>query len=201
MKLFYAPGACSLSPHIVALEAGLDIELYKVDLKTHETENGADYTRFNPKGYVPTLQLEGGEILTEGPAIVLFMAEQKPDAGLAPEIGSLDRYRTYEWLNFISAELHKAFAPLFMDASDAEKEAAKERIGKRFDYIESQLDSDYLLGDRFSVADAYLFTIANWLEYHQIDTSSWPKLQAFQKRVAARPAVQRALREEGVVED
>lgn len=198
MKLFYAPGACSLSPHIVALEAGLDIELCKVDLKEHKTEGGADFYDFNPKGCVPTLQLEGGELLTEGPAIVLFMAEQKPDAGLAPEIGSLDRYRTYEWLNFISTELHKAFAPLFGDISEAEKEAAKKRIRKRFDYVESRLDSDYLLGDRFSVADAYLFTIASWLKNFDIDASDWPRLQAFQKRMAERPAVQQALREEGL---
>lgn len=200
MRLYYAPGACSLSPHIVAREAGLDLELVKVDLKSHKTETGADFYEINPKGYVPALQLEGGEVLTENPAVVLFMAEQKPGAALAPEIGGLDRYRCYEWLNFISTEVHKAFAPLFMNASEAEQEAAKKQIRKRFDYIESRLENDYLLGDDFSVADAYLFTIANWLDLHKIDSSAWPRLRAFQKRVAARPAVQQALREEGLIE-
>ncbi|MGL6160416.1 glutathione transferase GstA [Microbulbifer sp.] len=201
MNLYYAPGACSLSPHIVAREAGLDIDLCKVDLKSHQLESGADFTEINPKGYVPTLQLEGGEVLTEGPTIVQFMAEQKLDAGLLPESGSLDRYRVQEWLNFISSELHKAFAPLFSGASDEEKQKAKEQIRKRFDYVESQLDGKYLVGDRFTVADAYLFTIANWLDQHNIDTSLWPKLQAYQKRVAERPAVRETLREEGLLEE
>lgn len=200
MNLYYAPGACSLSPHIVAREAGLDIDLYKVDLKSHRTESGADFTEINPKGYVPTLQLGGGEVLTEGPAIVQFMAEQKPDANLLPESGSLDRYRVQEWLNFISTELHKAFAPLFSDASDEEKQKAKKQISKRFDYVESQLNGKYLVGDQFTVADAYLFTMITWLDHHKIDTSPWPKLQAYQKRVAERPAVQEALREEGLLE-
>lgn len=167
MRLYYAPGACSLSPHIVARAAGLDPELIKVDLKSHRTETGTDFYEINPKGYVPALQLEGGEVLTENPAVVLFIAEQKPDAGLVPEIGSLDRYRCYEWLSFISAEVHKAFGPLFMGAGEAEQELAKKQIRHRFDYIESRLDKDYLLGDNFSVADAYLFTISNWLGPHK----------------------------------
>lgn len=199
MKLYYAPGACSLSPHIVACEAGLDIKLVKVDLKTHKTESGGNFYDINPKGYVPALQLEGGEIITENPAVVLFMAEQKPDAGLAPDIGSLDRYRAYEWLNYISAEVHKSFGPLFGQASEAEQEAAKAQIRKRFDYVESQLKKDYLLGDDFTVPDAYLFTVSNWLDLHKIDTSAWPKLEAYRKRIAERPAVQQAMKDEGLV--
>ncbi|WP_323846170.1 glutathione transferase GstA [Microbulbifer magnicolonia] len=201
MKLFYAPGACSLSPHIVACEAGIDLELCKVDLGEHKTETGGDYTEINPKGYVPALQLEGGEVLTEGPAIVQFIAEQKPDAKLAPEYGSLDHYRLLEWLNFIAAEVHKAFVPLFWNGSDEDKSRAKKIIARKFDFIESKLDRDYLMGDDFTVADAYLFTIAGWLDKQNIDTSAWPRLQAFQKRMAERPAVQKALREEGLLKE
>lgn len=196
MKLFYAPGACSLSPHIVACEAGIDLELCKVDLGEHKTESGADYTEINPKGYVPALQLEGGEVLTEGPAIVQFIAEQKPEKDLAPEYGSLDHYRLLEWLNFIASEVHKAFVPLFWGAPDEEKERAKKMVGKRFDFVEDNLDSDYLLGDDFSVADAYLYTVYCWLEKQNIPTDRWPKLEAFRKRMEQRPAVQKALREE-----
>lgn len=198
MKLYYAPGACSLSPHIVACEAGIQLELVKVDLGEHKTESGADFTEVNPKGYVPALQLEGGEILTEGPAIVQFLAEQKPERDLAPEYGTLDHYRLLEWLNYISTEVHKAFAPLFSQAADEEKERAKNTVGKRFDFVEERLDGDYLLGDHFSVADAYLYTVFCWLGVHKIPTDRWPKLEAFRKRVEERPAVQKALGEEGL---
>ncbi|SEA17354.1 glutathione transferase GstA [Microbulbifer marinus] len=201
MKLFYAPGACSLSPHIVACEAGIDLEMCKVDLQEHKTESGADYREINPKGCVPALQLEGGEILTEGPAIVQFIAEQKPDANLAPEYGSLAHYRLLEWLNYIAAEVHKAFVPLFWDGSDEEKAQAKKTIASRFDFIEERLQHDYLMGDDFTVADAYLFTIASWLDKQNIDTSGWPRLQAFQQRMQERPAVQKAMREEGLLQE
>lgn len=198
MKLFYSPGACSLSPHIVACEAGIPVDLVQVDLKNHKLESGGDFAEINPKGYVPVLQLDGGERLTEGPAIVQFLAEQKPDAGLLPEAGSLDRYRVQEWLNYISTELHKTFVPLFWNGSAEEKAAAQEKLSDRFGYVDSQLDGDYLLGDRFTVADAYLFTVTNWMDRLGIDYSHLPRLQAFQKRVRERPGVQEALRSEGL---
>ncbi|WP_250461646.1 glutathione transferase GstA [Microbulbifer litoralis] len=198
MKLYYSPGACSLSPHIVACEAGIDLELVKVDLGEHRTESGADFTEINPKGYVPVLQLEGGELLTEGPAVVQFLAEQKPERELAPEYGTLAHYRLLEWLNYISTEVHKAFVPLFWNGADEEKARARKIVGRRFDFIEAQFGHDYLLGDGFSVADAYLYTVFSWLEKQNIPTDRWPKLEAFRKRMEARPGVQRALREEGL---
>ncbi|WP_078083709.1 glutathione transferase GstA [Microbulbifer mangrovi] len=198
MKLFYAPGACSLSPHIVACEAGIDLELCKVNLQTKETETGGDYMQVNPKGYVPALQLEGGEVLTEGPAIVQFLAEQKPEKNLAPEYGSLDHYRVLEWLNYISTEVHKSFVPLFWDGSDDEKAAAKQRLDKAFQFVEDRLDGDYLLGDRFCIADAYLFTVYNWCDKVGVDTDNWPHLKAFAERMAQRPGVQQALKAEGL---
>ncbi|MFA0810375.1 glutathione transferase GstA [Microbulbifer epialgicus] len=196
MKLFYTPGACSLSPHIVALEAGIDLDLCKVDLKTHTMENGDDFRKINPKGYIPALQLEGGEILTEGATIVQFLAEQKPNAHLAPPVGSLAHYRLLEWLNFLSAEVHKLFKPLFWDGPEDEQKEARESLVRRFDYIEKRLVKDYLMGDEFSVADAYLYVLSRWLEDQQFDMSRWPKLQAFQERMAQRPSVKQALQEE-----
>ena len=199
MKLFYAPGACSLSPHIVACEAGIDLELCKVDLKAKETETGADYTEVNPKGYVPALQLEGGELLTEGPAIVQFLAEQKPEKKLAPEYGSLDHYRVLEWLNYISTEVHKSFVPLFWNGSDEEKDKASKQVSRSFQYVEDHLDGDYLMGDDFCIADAYLFTVYNWCSKVGVDTGGWPKLKAFAERMAARDGVQKAMKAEGLI--
>ncbi|WP_299598291.1 glutathione transferase GstA [uncultured Microbulbifer sp.] len=199
MKLFYAPGACSLSPHIVACEAGIDLALCKVNLKTKETESGGDYTEVNPKGYVPALQLEGGELLTEGPAIVQFLAEQKPEKKLAPEYGSLDHYRVLEWLNFISTEIHKTFGPLFWGGSDDEKAAAKEKLAKRFQYVEDHMGGDYLMGSDFCIADAYLFTVYNWCSKVDVDTGSWPKLKAFAERMSEREGVQKAMKAEGLI--
>ncbi|WP_288131987.1 glutathione transferase GstA [Microbulbifer sp.] len=199
MKLFYTPGACSLSPHIVACEAGIDIALCKVDLKTKQTESGGDYTEVNPKGSVPALQLEGGEILTEGPAIIQFLAEQKPEKSLAPEYGTLPHYRLLEWLNYITAEVHKSFVPLFWDGAEEEKERAKKILNQRFQFIEDHLSGDYLLGDDFSVADAYLFTVYNWCDRVGVDTGGWPKLKAFAERMAARPAVKKAMKDEGLI--
>ena len=198
MKLFFAPGACSLSAHIVACEADIDVELCKVNLKTKETENGADYREINPKGYVPALQLEGGEVLTECPAILQFLAEQKPGKNLAPEYGSLPHYRMLEWLNFITAELHKAFVPLFWNGSDEEKAQAKQLLQERFQYVEDNLDGDYLLGADFCVADAYLFTVYSWCAKVGVETGSWPRLQAYAERMSQRPGVQRAMQEEGL---
>ncbi|HEY8569119.1 glutathione transferase GstA [Microbulbifer sp.] len=199
MKLFYAPGACSLSPHIVACEAGIDLELCKVDLQAKQTESGGDYTQINPKGCVPALQLEGGEMLTEGPAIVQFLAEQKPDAKLAPEYGTLDHYRVLEWLNYIASEVHKTFVPLFWGAPDEEKQRAKTLLGKRFQFVEERLAGDYLMGSEFSIADAYLFTVYSWCDKVGVDTGDWPKRKAFAERMAARPGVQKALKEEGLL--
>lgn len=198
MKLYYAPGACSLSPHIVACEAGIDVELCKVDLKNKALESGGDFTEINPKGFVPVLQLEGGETLTEGPAIIQFLAEQKPEKGLAPECGTLPHYRLLEWLNYLTAEVHKSFVPLFWDGSDGEKARARKILNQRFQLIEDRLSGDYLLGDDFSIADAYLFTVYNWCGKVGVDTSGWPNLKAFAERMAARPGVQKAMQDEGL---
>ena len=199
MKLFYAPGACSLSPHIVACEAGIDLELCKVNLKTKETESGGDYREVNPKGYVPALQLEGGEVLTEGPAIVQFLAEQKPEKKLAPEQGSLDHYRVLEWLNYLSTEVHKSFVPLFWGGSDEEKAEAKERLVKRFQFLEDSMGGDYLMGDDFCIVDAYLFTLYSWCSKVDVPTSGWPKLKAFAERMGQREGVQKAMKAEGLL--
>ncbi len=200
MKLYYSKGACSLSPHIVALEAGLAVELVSVDLRTGTTFDGTDFKKVNPKGYVPTLVLDNGETLTEGPAIVQYLADQVPNKALIPGHGSLARYRAIEWLNFISTELHKSFGPLFTpQAPEASKVAAKENLGKRLDYVNQELNGkEYLLGSQFSVADAYLFTVLSWTPHFQIDLSSRANVAAFMERVRIRPAVQAALRAEGL---
>ncbi|GAA5184382.1 glutathione transferase GstA [Niveibacterium umoris] len=201
MKLYFSPGACSLSPHIVLREAGLPVELVKVDLKAKKLADGSDFLAINPKGYVPTVEIEGGEILTEGPAIVQYIADQKPESGLAPANGTLARYRLQEWLTFINSELHKSYGALFNPAfPDAAKAVAKELLAKRFDYLSTRLAAqDYLMGNQFSVADAYLFTVINWSQWVGIDLAQWPVLAAFHARVAARPAVQEALRAEGLL--
>ena len=201
MKLYYAPGACSLSPHIVAREAGIAIELDKVDLKAKKTASGEDFSKLNPKGYVPAIKLDDGSILTEGPAIVQYLADQKPEAGLAPKAGTLERYRLQEWLNFITAELHKQFSPLFKPNTPEDyKPIAKQNIATRFDWLDKQLaGKDYLTGKQFTVADAYLFVMLNWTKPTQIDLAKWPNLAAFQKRVAARPKVKEAMQAEGLL--
>ena len=200
MKLYYSPGACSLSPHIVAREAGLNIELIKTDLKTNHTADGGDFTAVNGKGYVPTLQLDDGQILTEGPVIVQYLADQKPDSGLAPKAGTMERYRLQEWLNFITSEIHKSFSPLFNPtASPDSKEAAKANLTKRFEYVAKNLEGkSYLMGEKFSVADAYLFTVANWGQWVGFDIGQWPNVKAHHARVAARPKVQETLKAEGL---
>lgn len=201
MKLYYAPGACSLSPHIVLREAGVPFELDRVDFKTRKTESGADFSSINPKGYVPALQLDNGELLTEGAAIVQYIADQHPAAGLAPQPGTLERARLQEHLNFIATEVHKSFSPLFSpDLDDAGREAAKKKIATRLDYVE-KLFSDgrqYLLGDTFSVADAYLFVVLGWSKHTGIALEKWPNLAQFVGRVAGRNAVQAALKAEGL---
>ena len=195
MKLYFSPGACSLSPHIVLHELGLPFEAVQVDLKTKRLKDGADFWKINPKGYVPTLQLDDGAILTEGPAIVQYLADLKPASGLAPANGSFARYRLQEWLNFISTELHKQFSPLFNPAStDAVKQAQQARLAERFREIVAAMgDAPYLLGDQFTVADAYLYTVLTWAGIVGVDLSPFPALQAYMQRVEARPAVKATL--------
>lgn len=201
MKLFYSPGACSLSPHIVLRETGLEAELVKVDLRAHTTADGTDFYTVNPKGYVPVLELDSGERLTEGPAIVQYLADQKPATGLAPAAGTLPRYRLQEWLNYLSTEIHKSFSPLFNPKTLPEvREAALASFKPRLEYLARSLDGrDYLMGAGFSVADAYLFTLLNWAGFVKLDLGPYPQLKAYQARVAARPAVQAALRAEGLI--
>jgi glutathione S-transferase len=201
MKLYYSPGACSLSPHIALLEAGLEATLVKVDTKTHTTADGADFYTVNPKGYVPLLELDDGQRLSEGPVIVQYIADRNPASKLAPAAGTMERYRLQEWLNFISTELHKQFGPLFQATTPAEyKETLKEKIGKRFDWVSTQLDGkDYLMGSTFTVADCYLFTMLHWTKFVGLDLERWPVLKAYQATVAARPKVREALLAEGLI--
>jgi glutathione S-transferase len=201
MKLYYAPGACSLSPHIVARELGINVELKKVNTKDKTIEGGGDYWKVNPRGYVPALELDNGQVLTEGPAIVQYLADQKPDAGLAPKNGSIERYRLQEWLNFLTSEVHKQFSPLFKPNTPEDyKPIAKENLATRFDWLDKQLEGkEYLTGKQFTVADAYLFVLTNWTKPTQIDLSRWPNIAAFQKRVAARPKVKEAMQAEGLI--
>ena len=202
MKLYYSPGACSLSPHIALHEAGLEHELVKVDLKAKKLENGDDYTQINPKGSVPAMALDDGGVLTEGPAIVQMIADKAPDKKLAPANGTPERYRLQEWLNFISTDLHKSFGPLFQPAlSDETKQFFKDRIGKYFGYADKQLaGKDYLMGSQFTVADGYLFVMLTWAERMGIDISSFANLSAYKGRVAGRPSVQAALKMEAAAQ-
>ena len=200
MKLFYKPGACSLSPHIVLEESGLPYESESVDLKTKVTASGADFYAINPKGYVPALLLDSGELLTEGPAIVQYLADQVPAKRLAPANGTLERYRLQSWLTFIGTELHKSFSPFFNPAAgDDWKTIARANLERRLAYTDAQLaGKSYLLGEDFTVADAYLFTVLSWAKFIKLDLAQWPNLAAYQARVAARPKVQAALKAEGL---
>jgi glutathione S-transferase len=201
MKLYYSPGACSLASHIVAHEIGLGLELEKVDTKTRKTEQGADFLAINAKGYVPALQLDDGALLTEGTAILQYLADQKPGSTIAPANGTLARYRLQEMLGYINSELHKSYSPLFNPACTADVRADREAyLRKRYALLEEILGRQpYLLGKDFSAADAYLFTVTNWARLLKIDLSEFPNLLAFQKRVAERPAVQSAMRAEGLI--
>jgi glutathione S-transferase len=201
MKLYYSPGACSLSPHIVAREAGLPITLVRVDTKGKKTIGGDDYMTINGKGYVPLLELDDGTRLTEGPAIVQYLADRAPQKKLAPVNGTIERYQLQEWLNFITSEIHKQFSPLF-DATMPEeaKQKFRDKLAMRFDWVTRQLgDKDFLTGADFTVADAYLFTVLNWTKWTGIDLGRWPGLQRYVERVAARPEVHAALKEEGLL--
>ena len=201
MKLFYSTGACSLSPHIVAEEAGIELQLQKVDVKTKTISTTGDFFAVNPKGYVPALQLDDGEVLTEGPTIVQYLADLKPEKGLAPRAGTMDRYRLQEWLGYINSELHKSYSPLFRP--DLAPETRAERLAylnKRYALVEKHLaDRSYLLGDHFTVADAYLFTVTNWAAVVKLDLAPFPNVRAFQERIAARPAVKAAMKAEGLI--
>ena len=201
MKLYYSPGACSLSPHIALLEAGLPYDLVKVDLKAKKLENGDDYLKVNPKGQVPALGLDNGELLTEGPVIVQAIADKATAKNLAPAVGSPERYRLQEWLNFITTELHKNFSPLFQPAiPDEVKTFFKDRIKGKFKYADSKLaGQDYLMGKQFTVADGYLFVMLKWAERTGMDLSEFKNLMAFNDRVAARPNVQAAMKMEGLL--
>ena len=201
MKLYYAPGACSLSPHIVSRELGIPVELKKVNTKDKTVEGGGDYWQVNPRGYVPALVLDNGQTLTEGPAIVQYLADQKPEAGLAPKWGSLERYRLQELLNFLTSEVHKQFSPLFKPNTPEEyKKISRENLASRFEWLDKQLaGKDYLMGSQFTVADAYAFVLLGWTRATQIDLARWPNLAAFHQRVGARPKVQEAMQAEGLL--
>jgi glutathione S-transferase len=200
MKLYYSPGACSLSPHIVLREAGLAFEPVAAPTKTHKLADGTDYYTINPLGYVPVLELDDGTRLREGPAIVQYIADQVPQKNLAPANGTLPRYRLQEWLTFIGTEIHKTFSPLFNPAMPEEgKKIFRDRLANRFGFIDRELEGkDYLMGEHFTVADAYLYVVTRWAKPMGIDISAWPNLAMHHQRVAARPAVREALDAEGL---
>ncbi|PJJ06693.1 glutathione S-transferase [Janthinobacterium sp. 67] len=199
MKLYYVPGACSLAAHIVLNEGGFSFEKEKVDLATRKTEAGLDFTAINPKGYVPALKLADGQVLTEVAALVQYLADCVPEKQLAPAAGSMERYRLQEWLNFISTELHKSFGVLFNPKAPEEwKAGVKDVLARRFEHVSTRLDGKrYLMGDAFSVADAYLFTVLGWGQWVAVDLTPWPVLTGYLARVADRAAVQATLRAEG----
>ncbi|MBV1693289.1 MAG: glutathione transferase GstA [Hyphomicrobiales bacterium] len=201
MKLYYAPGACSLSPHIVLEEAGLPYKAVRADLKTKQTETGADFKSTNPLGYVPALELDDGSVLTEGPAIVQYIADKVPAKNLAPANGTMERYKLQSALNFVSTEMHKGFSPLFNPAMpDDAKKIAKERLATRLAHLDKHFaGSQYLAGGSYSVADAYLFTVLNWAKPTGVDLSAYPNVVAYHGRVAGRPAVQAAMKQEGLI--
>ena len=202
MKLYYSPGACSLSPHIILNEGGFSFDQEKVDLTSKKTETDADYTAVNPDGYVPALVLDDGQVLTEGPAISQYLADRVPEKKLAPPMGSVERYRLMQWLNLISTELHKGFSPLFNPQAPEEwKTVVSAQLTRRLSTVSRQLEGkEWLLGNDFTVADAYLFTVLGWGQYVGIDMERWPVLKAYQGRVFMRPAVQSALKAEGLLQ-
>ncbi len=201
MKLYFTPGACSLAPHIALRELGISCELQKVDLATHRTDTGEDYYTINPKGYVPAITLDNGELLTEVAVVLQYLADQKPASGLSPRSGTMDHYRLIEWLNFITSEIHKQFGPMFNPKITPEwKQNQMNALGRRFDYLSTHLNNrNFLLGDSFTIADAYLFTVLSWSGYLNMDLGKWPRIKDYIARVAARPAVKEAMREEGLI--
>jgi glutathione S-transferase len=201
MKLYYTPGACSLSPHIALLEAGLPYDLVKVDLRAKKLENGDDFLKVNPKGQVPVLALDSGELVTEGPVIIQMIADKAAAKNLAPARDSTERYKLLEWLNFITTELHKNFGPMFSPVlADEAKAFFKDRVLGKFKYVESQLAGrEYLMGSQFTVADGYLFTMLSWADRLKFELSEMPNLLAYKARIGARPKVQEALTKEGLM--
>lgn len=201
MKLYYSPGACSLSPHIALNEAGFAYEVEKVDLATKKTEKGGDFFAVNPKGYVPALVLDDGALVTEGPAILQYLGDQKPASGLVPKAGTMERVRAQEWLNFITSELHKTYSPLFRPTTPEEyKKLTREYLAKRLAILEKHLDThQYIMGDKFSAPDAYAFTVLRWSQYTGVDMSPYANINAFMDRMNARPKVQETLRQEGLL--
>lgn len=201
MKLYYSPGACSLSVHIAAREAGLPVSLHKVDLRAKTVDGGGDFLAVNPKGYVPAATFDNGATLTEGPAIIQYIADQKPESKLAPASGTIERARLQEWLNFISTELHKTIGSMFNPAQTAEWKAAMVALAeRRLDWMEQQIaGKTWLMGDTFTIADGYLFTVLGWLKHVGMDVARWPHLAAYAGRVAQRPKVQEALKAEGLI--
>lgn len=201
MKLYYSPGACSLASHIALYETGLPFEIDRIIKTTKMTVGGEDFMQVNPKGYVPTIKLDDGSILTEGAAVLQYIADQKPGSGLAPKAGTMERYRLQEWLTFISSELHKTFSPFFnKDTTEEVKTNSRNHLTKRLGYVETQLaNKPYLMGDHFTVADAYLFVVVNWSNIVGFDLSPFPKLKEYMARIAARPAVQAAMKAEGLL--
>lgn len=202
MKLYYVPGTCSLAPHIIAREAGIDLDLVPVDIATKRTADGGDYRAINPKGAVPALEVASGEVLTEAAVIVQFLADLVPEAGLAPANGTLERYRLQEWLNWIASELHKGFGPLWLkDTPQATQAAAKAALAQRFGFLDRHLaGSDHLLS-AFSVADAYAYVVLSWASFFAIDLARWPHLAAYVEQISTRPAVTAALVAEGLIAD
>ena len=200
MKLYYTPGACSHAPHILLREAGLDFTIEKVDLATKKTETGADFKQVNPHGYVPALQLKDGTVLTEVAVISQYIADRAPAKKLAPANGTPERYTLQSWLNFISAEVHKQLGPMFNPATpDAYKTILKEKLATRFDSLNAHLSKQpFILGETFTAADAYLYTVLNWTKFFAIDLAKWPAIKSFMDRVAARPAAQEAAKAEGL---
>lgn len=203
MRLYYAPGACSLAPHIVAREANLDLDLAKVDLGSHKTSDGRDFHEVSPNGYVPALELDNGEVFTEAALIIQYLADLNPSSGLLPPAGTIERYRAQEWLNFIATELHKGMGPLWYPTTpDAMRRQTLHKLAKRFSHIEERIAGhDYIAGSKFTAPDAYAFTILNWAGPLKVDLSPWPGLQAYVARIAARPGVRAALKAEGLIKD
>ncbi|WP_170479986.1 glutathione transferase GstA [Ruegeria arenilitoris] len=202
MELFYTPGVCSLSPHIVLREVGAEFDLTQVNLAEKTTDKGGDYKEVNPRGYVPALRVSTGDVITEGSAIIQYLADQFPESGLAPAAGTIERAKLHSALNFVAAEVHKSFAPLF-DASSTDelKEAAQKKVVSRFDMAEDMFKDgrEYLMGSKFSIVDAYLFTVSTWLQMVGIDINQWPNVSKFADRIRNRPSVQAAMKAEGLI--
>jgi len=202
MKLYYAPGACSLASHIALQESGLPFEIDKLNVPSKTTSAGEDYMQINPKGYVPAIRLNDGSVLTEGAVILQYIADQKPDSGLAPKAGTRERYRLQEWLNFIGTEIHKSYGPLFnKTTTDDAKNSARILLSKRLAYVESQLaNKPYLMGSSFTVADAYLFVTLSWSDHAGFDLGQFPRIKEYIAKIRIRPAVQAAMRAEGLIQ-